>query len=467
VSDQLKALIYTRVSQDRAGGRSPEEQETEARAVCAAEGWTVVEVITDTVGASRRSKGTRAGWTRARKLVASGTVDVLVTWEASRAQRDLKAYAELRDLCVEHDVRWNYSGKTYDMARGDDRFRTGLDALLAEREAEEISERVRRATRANAANGRPHGRRVFGYRRVYDAESGRLIGQVPDEAQAPIVRRVFADYVAGSGPRTIADALQREGISTMTGIGPWTDEHIRRMLRSPAYAGQRVYQGEVIGKADWEPLVDADTWATAQARLAASRAAHPRVRGTDRLLSGVGRCGVCGAKVAVGHDRNKRKVYQCRSGHHVARDMVKLDAYVSAVLVAWLESPSSAEALAGATTVSDEAKAAATELQVLEARRADAVAMYVGGTIEASTLAAVEAELAPAIRAARKATQRDVGAALSVEVPDTGVEEWWIGLSDEVRRSIVGHLLTAVVIGPTHRGRRSFDPDAITIEFRA
>jgi hypothetical protein len=393
-------------------------------------------------------------------------VDVLVTWEASRAQRDLKAYADLRDLCVEHDVRWNYSGRTYDMALGDDRFRTGLDALLAEREAEETSERVRRAMRANAVRGRPHGRRVYGYRRVYDAESGALIGQVPDETQAPIVRRVFSAYVAESGARTIADALQNDGISTMTGQGPWTDEHVRRMLRNPVYVAQRVYQGEVIGPGAWEPLVDDDMWATVQARLAASRAAHPRVRGTDRLLSGVGRCGVCGEKVAVGHDRKKRKVYSCRAGSHVARDMVKLDAYVSAVLIAWLESPASAEALAGAVTVSEEAQQAAVELEQLVARREEAVALYVAGRITATTLAAVEAEIEPAIRAARRAAQGDVGAALSVDVPDTGVEEWWVGLSEEVRRSIVGHLLSAVVIGPTHRGRRTFDPEAITVEFR-
>ncbi|HEX6236004.1 MAG TPA: recombinase family protein, partial [Acidimicrobiales bacterium] len=125
-----RALIYTRVSQDRAGGRSPAEQEAEARAHCEREGWEVAEVVTDSVGASRHSKGHRDGWGRARRLVGAGDVDVLVTWEASRAQRDLSAYSELRDLCAAHGVRWAYSGRVHDLTTSDGRFRTGLDALL-------------------------------------------------------------------------------------------------------------------------------------------------------------------------------------------------------------------------------------------------------------------------------------------------------------------------------------------------
>src|SRR5690606_14206298 len=159
---------------------------------------------TDSVGASRKSRGTRDGWERARQLVGAGDIDVLVTWEASRAQRDLSAYAELRDLCASTGTLWSYSGKTHDLADAHDRLTTGLDALLAEREAEEISGRVLRAMRANAAEGRPHGRRLYGYRRTYDATTGRLTGQEPDPVEAAVVAGIFASYMAGSGMRTIA-----------------------------------------------------------------------------------------------------------------------------------------------------------------------------------------------------------------------------------------------------------------------
>ena len=100
--------------------------------------------------------------------VAAGGLDVLVTWEASRAQRDLDAYLELRRLCAASGVRWAYSGTVYDLAHGSDRFRTGLDALVAEDEVEKMRSRVLRALRANANSGRPHGVVGFGFRREYD-----------------------------------------------------------------------------------------------------------------------------------------------------------------------------------------------------------------------------------------------------------------------------------------------------------
>jgi site-specific DNA recombinase len=78
---------------------------------------------------------------------------------------DLAAYVELRDLCTGRGVFWSYSGKLHDLSNGDDRFSTGLDALLAEKEAEQISERVLRGKRKAAAEGRPSGRPPYGYRR--------------------------------------------------------------------------------------------------------------------------------------------------------------------------------------------------------------------------------------------------------------------------------------------------------------
>jgi site-specific DNA recombinase len=210
----LRALIYTRVSQDRGGGRSPAEQEAESRQQCAREGWDVVAVLTDSVGASRHSKGKRTDWARAQEMLRNGDVDVLVTWEASRAQRDVDAYVELRKLCASAGVLWSYSGRTFDLTDHDDRFRTGLDALLAEREADEIAHRVQRAIRANAANGTPHGKIPFGYRRIYNPETKQLVCQEPHPEEAPVVRRIFDDYLGGLGVRTVARNLNKEGITT-------------------------------------------------------------------------------------------------------------------------------------------------------------------------------------------------------------------------------------------------------------
>jgi site-specific DNA recombinase len=112
----LRALIYTRVSDDQRDGRSPAEQETDARDVCEREGWTVLEVLTDSAGASRHSRKARPGWERAKELIADGVIDVLVTWELSRAERKMEGFAALLNLCVDHGVMWNSGGRTFDPA---------------------------------------------------------------------------------------------------------------------------------------------------------------------------------------------------------------------------------------------------------------------------------------------------------------------------------------------------------------
>src|SRR3954452_11659341 len=97
----MRAVIYTRVASDAQNrGRSVAEQEAECRAVCDRNGWEVVAAFSDNDrSASRWATKERAQYRRLIGCIEAGGCDVLVTWEASRAQRDLAAYAQLRDLC--------------------------------------------------------------------------------------------------------------------------------------------------------------------------------------------------------------------------------------------------------------------------------------------------------------------------------------------------------------------------------
>lgn len=456
----VQAVIYTRVSQDRARGRSVAEQEADARAMCEREGWTVAEVVTDSVGASRRSKGTRTGWQRTTDLLEAGDVDVLVTWEASRAQRDLVAYGELRDLCARTGTLWAYSGRIHDLSEGHDRFTTGLDALLAEREAEDTRTRVLRAVRANAAAGRPHGRRLFGYRRTYDPDSGHLVGQEPDPLEAPVVRRIFADYLSGIGSRTIARNLNAEEITTGTGAR-WQDSQVWRVLQNPAYAARRVHRGEVVGPADWPALVSENTFDAAQARRQAAQTGRHRQSREARLLTAVARCGLCGGKMAVGHDRNHRKVYQCRTHFHISRDEVMVDEYVSAAIVARIDDAD----VDLSPTDSDEVLAMRVEVDDLRKRLAEATAEFTAGRLSAGTLGVVETDLTGQIDLIERRIRRCL-LPINIEPPTGDAATWWADLGRERRREYAGAFIAAVTIGPTRRGSRTFDPDAITIDWR-
>ena len=64
------------------------------------ERWKVAVVVDNDRSASQYARRSRDGWGRVKAAVAGGRLDLLVTWEASRAQRDLDAYLELRRLCA-------------------------------------------------------------------------------------------------------------------------------------------------------------------------------------------------------------------------------------------------------------------------------------------------------------------------------------------------------------------------------
>lgn len=455
----MRALIYSRVSEDRAHGRSVEEQEAEARRVCAAEGWEVAEAITDSVGASRHSKGKRTGWARATRILEAGEVDVLVTWEASRANRDLTAYAALRDLCAQTGTLWCYSGRTHDLTTSDGRFTTGLDALLAEKEADQTAERVQRAIRANAAKGRPHGRRLFGYQRTYDPTTGQLTGQIPYEPEAAVVRRIFADYLTGMGVPAISRRLNAEGITTGTG-GRWEGSQVRRVLINPSYVGLRVHRGEVAAEATWEGLVPREDFDRANTRLKAWPRHQQNHTPAHRLLTAVTRCGLCGGRMHVGHDRGKRKVYQCRAYFHVSRDEKDVDDYVTSAIIARLEQPDVSQALTEAPT--PEVHDARERVNDLRARLESAVGEYTAGNLTAPTLARIEGQLLAEIAAAEAELRRTV-IPLSFEVPTTDIAQWWGKLERHQRRELATVLLSAVVIHPAGKGRRYFNP-AVEVE---
>uniref|UniRef100_UPI0018F32878 recombinase family protein n=1 Tax=Streptomyces sp. N35 TaxID=2795730 RepID=UPI0018F32878 len=133
----LRAVVYARVSSDpKQRFRSVSEQVAECTAECERRGWKVVETFQDNdISASRYATKDRPEYQRLFEFLRGGAADVLVTWENSRAERKLDGYVDLRNLCEEHQVQWCYKGRLYDMARTDDRFSTGLDALIAEREA--------------------------------------------------------------------------------------------------------------------------------------------------------------------------------------------------------------------------------------------------------------------------------------------------------------------------------------------
>jgi len=464
----MEALIYTRVSSDRSGrARSVTEQEADCRAVCEREGWTVRDVLVDNdAGASRWSRKDRPAYRKLASLLRAGGVGVLVTWEASRAQRDLSAYVQLRDLCAGQKVLWSYGGRTYDFERYDDRLSTGLDALLSEREADVTRERVVRALKGRRDAGAPHGKLAYGYRRVIDPNTGETTGRVPDEATAPIVRQMCRRALTGETTYAIAKDLNARGIYAPR-LGhdgkpvKWTPPQVKRMVVSPTYAALRTYKGSVTGPATWEPLISTPDHLTLVARLTDPSRRTQRDSIIKHLLVGIAVCGVCGAPCRRIKNRGTPS-YSCSRNHCVARAQHLLDPLVEQIAIARLNRPDLADLLAGDDSA---ANAALDEARALRARLDSFYDSAAAGEITPSALARIEAGLLPKIEAAERKATPSTASPLLAMFTAGDAEQTWASLSIAQRRDLL-RVLMVPVIHKTRQGARRLDPESVEIKWK-
>lgn len=414
--------------------------------------------------ASRYATKSRPAYAGLVEFVRSRSCDVVVTWEASRFQRDLQDYVALRELCRDRQVLWSYSGRTYDLSRTDDRLTTGLDALLAERESDMTRDRVLRSVRANADAGRPHGKVLYGYRRVYDDNTGALTEQVPREDQAVVVREAARRVATGETPHAVATDLNRRGISAARG-GRWDLTQVRRLVTNPAYVGKRVHQGHVVGEAVWPALVDEATFYTCVSRMTDPRRKTVRDSSIKHLLSGIAVCGVCSARMVVQKNRGFR-AYLCPDGFHVSRRQEHVDQLVNKVIVARLSRPDALELLGG-TQVDVRVSAALGEAAEKRARLESFYDAAAAGELTPVALARIEARLIPEIEAAERYAREATVAPVLREMASLGdIGERWHQLPITVRREIIRLLMTVRIL-PTVRGARTFDPAAVKIEWRS
>jgi DNA invertase Pin-like site-specific DNA recombinase len=106
----------------------------------------------------------------------------------------------------------------------------------------DLVDKTRRGLRGRIEQGRSGGGLCYGYRITRPADEQRG-GREIDEAQAAVVRRIFASFAAGNSPRAIAAELNAEGIPGPGGRprGTTIRGHALRgtgVLRNELYVGR-------------------------------------------------------------------------------------------------------------------------------------------------------------------------------------------------------------------------------------
>ncbi len=127
---------------------------------------------------------------------------------------------------------------------GDGELMMSILASYAQEESRSASENQKWRIKRNFAAGMPWNGALLGYR----IRNGRY-EIVPEEAE--IVRRIYADYLAGFGYQAIVTRLREDGVLSRLG-GKWEPSSISRILSHPAYTGnlllQRYYSENHITK---------------------------------------------------------------------------------------------------------------------------------------------------------------------------------------------------------------------------
>lgn len=327
-------------------------------------GITNVTVYSDNdLSASLFATKRRVDFERLVRDIEAGKVDLVWFWKLNRSQRTLGTYVQLRDLCRAKGVGWVIKSRLYDLNSPEDLRTLGNDAVSSEVFSLELAENVRLGLQLAAAQGKPHGPRTYGYRRVYDGR-GRYVEQVPDPETAPVVIEIIERVAKGEGISTITRDLTARGVRTPTGKNTsWARSIVRRIATNLAYIGTRVHEPEHADRTEtpgaWAPIVGADggedlreRWAEtfwkAQTVLGAPGRTKTKPGRGVHLCSYIVGCDRCRNTVAAKVDiRNQRggldgigrRMYSCLPNRCVAIGADELDDFVRRVVDRYLARP--------------------------------------------------------------------------------------------------------------------------------
>ncbi len=180
-------------------------------------------------------------------------------------------------------------------------------------------------------------------------------------------------------------------------------------------------------------------------------------------LSGIARCGVCGHVVHAARNR-QTEAYRCKGRGCVARNRNDSDAYVTEVVLLYLEGQDVAKLLAVGGKAA-ELNALRETVEQLRVRLDLAADDYADGRIDSRQLTRISAKLRPQIHMAEnRAAQRTSDSAVAAIVAGGEIRAAWDAAPLTTRRAVVASLVR-VTIMRARQGARVFDPNTVQIEW--
>ncbi|WP_206692193.1 recombinase family protein [Bifidobacterium dentium] len=301
INDNNLAIAYYRYSSHSQNEMSIDQQRQQAHAYADAHGLTIVKEYED--AAKTGTNANRPGYQQMLAEVGKLRPNALILWKTDRLGRDRFELVDAKRRIREAGCKLELIAEMSPTDDPESVLFEGIAESFAEYYSRTLSVNIKRGMDYNAEHGLYNGHAVFGYvGRPHEPYS-------VDEKAAGAVRKMFADYAAGSSMQEVCDELNAAGFRTCRG-GKFGVKTMNRMLKNRRYVGEYSEGGVVIP--DGMPrLIDDETFQAVQTRLLENRRKGKSKEQAARYwLSGKLYCGRCGAPVTgVSGTSKTGKVY--------------------------------------------------------------------------------------------------------------------------------------------------------------
>ncbi len=324
VKKGLRAVIYARYSSSGQTEQSIEGQLKDCYKTAKELGLIVIKEYID-----RAMTGKNDSRPNFRKMIndsAFDNFDVVITWKLDRFARNRTDSAIYKKILKDNGVRVVSSAENIPEGNEGIILESVLEGM-AEYYSLDFTQKSIRGKKISIQKGKhANGCVLFGYKT--DENKYYVI----DETKAPIIRKIFMDYVNGKTTSQIARSLNEAGITTKIG-DIWTPAKILLVLKNKKYAG--IYESYgVISNSAIPAIIDLETFEAAQKRSSLNKNIGGKNKAKYKyMLSGKIKCGICGSAMcgnaALGSRKEKTMI--CYYNCNAKKSMKKLNCTSKAI----------------------------------------------------------------------------------------------------------------------------------------
>lgn len=350
---KLRVAAYCRVSTDTDEQATSYETQIShyTEYICSNPEWELAGVFADD-GISATSTARREEFNHMIDECRNGKIDMIITKSISRfARNTVDCLNYIRDL-KQMNIPVFFEKESINTMDAKGEVLLTIMASLAQQESESLSQNVKLGMQYRFQQGKVmvNTKCFLGYDKD---EDGNLVIN-PEEAE--IVKRIFREYLEGSGCGKICRGLERDGIKSARGNIKWHDSTVRKMLENEKYMGdallQKTYTLDFLTKRrikntgempqyyvedNHEPIISRETFMLVQEEIARrgynKDGKDIRKRHSSKYcFTGLTYCGECSGSYQITRwnvHGKKKDVWRCKTRKNNFRDCSSRTVYNS------------------------------------------------------------------------------------------------------------------------------------------